>query len=164
MSKSVVIFIAALLFPFAVHATDVASGKFSFDLKGEWHVTKDEKSGAITAVQQNKEKPRAFILSVHKLASTKQTIDALLYLRNYLNHLSNKNHALVKEADFTQYKTRGGAPFDYIAYTDKARKGFFIGAILGSNAGVVLVTYEGRGSYKNGTAELKSILDHMRTL
>jgi len=163
MLKSIIVSVVVLLSTFTVHAAEVASGKFSFHLNGEWSVTKDE-NGSITAVQQNKERTRAFILSVHKLSTSKEIIDALLYLRNYLDNLSNENNALVKEVDFTQYKTSAGAPFDYVAYTDKAQKGFFVGATLGSNSGVVLVTYEGSGNYKEGVSELKVILNNMKTI
>lgn len=161
--KSIIVFVVVLLCPLTLHAAEVASGKFSFHLNGEWSITKDG-NGSITAVQQNKETTRAFILSVHTLTSREEIIDALLYLRNYLDNLPNENSALVKESDFTQYKTSGGAPFDYIAYTDKAQNGFFIGATLGSNSGVVLVTYEGSGNYKNGVRELKVILNNMKII
>ena len=163
MHKWIMVFVALLLFPAALHATEVASGRFSFNLNGDWSVT-EEDYDAVTAVLQSNEINRAFILSVHKLASSEEIVNTLLYLRNYLGSLSEENGALVKEADFKQYKTESGAPFDYIVYTDEAQSGFFIGATLGSNSGVVLVTYEGSGSYQDGIDELKAILDNMKII
>lgn len=163
MFRSLVVVLLLTLSPYATYAAEVTSGSFSFHLDGEWKTSKDD-NGTITAVQQNEKSTRAFILSVYTPSASSEIIDTLLYLRNYLENLSNENTNLTKETDFTQYKTESGAPFDYVAYTDKLQQGFFIGATLGSNSGVVFVTYEGSGSYNKGINELKVILNKMRVI
>lgn len=163
MQKQLILFLTLILSPLTLHATDISSGRFSFHLSGEWHVTEDE-NGSITAIHKQNEATRAFILSVHKLVSEKEIMDALIFLHNYLETLSTKNSSLKKETEFTQFLTTGSAPFDYIAYTDRAQNGFLIGATLGSNSGVVLITYEGDGKYTDGISELKTILNNMKVI
>ena len=158
--QSVLLLLLVLLIP-RVYATNVVSGKFSFNLPGKWEVT-TEKNGALRAQKKTKGYLRVFILSVEYPRSTKEVSKFLLYLRNYLGNLEKDDKGLKKQTEFAQYVSKGGAPFTYVAYSDVTQKGFFVGATLGSNHGVILITYEGNTTYVRAVKELKSIMDTMK--
>ena len=150
-----------LLSSLALQATDVDTGKFLFHLNGEWSVFKN-KDGAYIAEQHQEKSSRTFIVSVYEIDSSEKILETMVSLRSYLENLSQDDAMLKKETDFIPYETKNEAPFDYIAYTVKGQDGFFTSATLGSSFGVILITYEGNGNYKNGVKELKSILDKMK--
>lgn len=145
----------------AVSATVLTSGPFSFELPGKWKVV-TEKSGAKSAHKLSKKDLRAFIVSIYHPRSRRQVGVMLDYLHNYLKSLDKENKLLKKETELTSYKSARGAPFEYIVYSDKTHHGFFIGVSQGSNAGVMLITYEGKGNTNEALKELKRILDSIK--
>jgi len=156
------IFIAPflLLISFAIDASELKSDQFSFQLAGEWDLTtKDD--GAKSAIYKGSDKKRAFMLSVYHPATQEETVKFLVDIQDYITNLNKVNSDLTVEKKYTEYKSKSGAPFMYITYSDKKHKGFFIGCSLGSSAGILLITFEGSGDYKEATKEFVTILDSM---
>jgi hypothetical protein len=89
-------------------------------------------------------------------------------VREYLGSLDKLNDGLRKKKGFRDFRNKSGADFSYVVYlnnankSNKNKKGFFIGALFGSNKGVVLITYEGEGNNARAEPELKAILNSLR--
>jgi len=103
-----------------------------------------------------------FILSVYRPAAQDEAVKFLIDIQDYITNLDKVNSDLKVEVPYSEYQSKGGAPFMYVTYADKKHNGFFIGASLGSSAGVLLITFEGNGNYQDAISEFKTIADSMK--
>lgn len=86
----------------------------------------------------------------------------LLAWQNIMREQDEKDNRLKLDKTYSGYKTVRGAPFKYIAFSRAENQEFFIGASLGSNFGVILITYEGNRDLRGAIKELNSIVDSMK--
>lgn len=150
-----------LLISFSIEASELTLEKFSFQLKGDWGVHSNE-NGSKSAIFKGSDRKKAFILSVFHPGSQEQALKFLVDIQDYITNLDQVNNSLKVEHEYSEYKTKSGAPFMYITYSDKNNKGFFIGSSLGSSAGILMITYEGSGGHKDAVEEFKEILESMK--
>lgn len=149
-----------LLISHVVDAAELRFENFSFNFAGNWEVHSTE-SGSTAAVYKGSDKKREFILTIMQPSNQEEAVKYLKDIQDYITNLDQVNSDYKVETKYTEYKTKYGAPFMYITYADNNTKGFFIGASLGSNAGILMITFEGSGSPKTGVEEFKEILESM---
>lgn len=150
-----------LLISLSVAASELRMDKFSFQFPGNWTVHTNE-NGAKSAVYKGSDKNREFILTVFQPSNKEETVKFLVDIQDYITNLDQVNSHLKVVTKYTEYTTKYGAPFMYITYSVNSNKGFFIGASLGSSSGILMITYEGGGSYKDAEKEFKEILESMK--
>ena len=149
------------LFSTGSYAAEISSSDFSFQLPGDWKISVD-KNGTQTAQRIHTKEQRAFILSIPKPRDIEEGSQMLLAWQNIMEEQGQKDKRLKLDKTYGGYKTVRGAPFKYIAFSRAENQGFFIGASLGSNFGVILITYEGNRDLRGAIKELNSILDSMK--
>lgn len=150
-----------LLISFSVDASELKRDKFSFQLAGKWEIKNKENATSVAAFKQGIT-TKEFMLTVMHPSNQEETVKYLQDIQDYITNLSQVYSNLKVVNEYTEYKTKYGAPFMYIAYSDSASKGFYIGASLGSSAGILMITFKGTGGYQEAVEEFKQILESMR--
>lgn len=156
MGKFLLLFVSLLLFTGA-SATELVAGNFKFDLEGTWDIS--ENSGTTTAVEDKTNK--AFIISIYYPNSIGEGAKMLASMKSYLSNLETQNPGLREVHSMNRLAMEGIPPWELVSYEDSVSKGYFIGACLGSSAGLIMITFEGRSSVSEGVNQLKEILSSM---
>ncbi|MFT6993002.1 MAG: hypothetical protein ACJASL_005003 [Paraglaciecola sp.] len=147
-----------LLVSFHSSSTTVSSNGFQFVLDNEW-VIEEQSANSITAA--NKETLQVFILSVYKPTSIEQGAQLFVAMKDYLSNLNEQMPSLFKSTELVPYTSNKSVPWELISYSDKFNSIYFIGACLGTQKGVLMVTFEGEGLATDGATIIKTLLDTM---
>lgn len=150
-----------LLISFSVDAAELKLEKFSFQLPGNWSVKQKDNATSVALLAQDGKKKELAVTVMHP-SSPEETVKFLQDIQDYITNLKEVYSHLKVETKYSEYKTKYGAPFMYITYSDEAGKGFYIGASLGSDVGILMITFKGQGNYSAAVKEFKQILESMK--
>jgi len=151
---------ALLLFSISVNAAELKLDGFSFQFPGNWKVDNNE-NGSKSAIFDSNGKKKEFELTVLHPTTEEETIGFLENIQDYIGNIYQVNNSLKIVQNFSEYKTKSGAPFMYIVYSGKNSDEFFIGSSLGSTSGILMITFAGIGGHVDAVAEFKGIIETM---
>jgi hypothetical protein len=134
-------------------AQDLQVENFKIDLPGEW-----ERQSIQGQTVMKSEAGRYLSISVFHPQSATDGMRTLMAASESLRSIQ-KSPGVQTHQDFQSFSNAKGAVYQAIQL--KHSEGFLVGVTLGSNKGVMLLTYEGSGAVEDGFKEAQQLLESL---
>lgn len=158
--KFLCIFLIIVGINFSIHAQEVTYKNVQINFKQEWSINHGA-SGELIAFQSDTKK--AFILSIHYPQGAEAGAKQLIELANVSKAAMLNVDGVKLVEENVDIALENGMTFQSNIFTTAFDKRFLMVSTLGSNAGILVITYEGEGtSTANAIREFRGIVEGLK--
>ena len=145
---------------FSIYAQEVTYKNVQINFKQEWSINHGA-SGELIAFQSDTKK--AFILSIHYPQGAEAGAKQLIELANVSKPAMLNVDGVKLVEENVDIALENGMTFQSNIFTTAFDKRFLMVSTLGSNAGILVITYEGEGtSTANAIREFRGIVEGLK--